>query len=123
MHTDKQLKSLGFSRPRPRESGFRRERHLVVGGWKLDWPDAVTRNSTKPRLIVRGRLLFLVSNATWRQMHKYSCHSTLHEEYYFKTLWEQCSRFQLPMPLADLTEFIERVQCGDWHEPHFYDPA
>lgn len=119
MHTDKQLTSLGFHRPRRSKI----ERHLIVGGWKPSWPDAVTRNSTKPRLIIRGRFLFLVSNTTWRKMHQYVCSPTIHQAHYFRVLWEECSRFWLPMPLGDLTEFIERVQCGDWHEPHFYDPA
>lgn len=139
MYTDPQLADLGFYR-----KGV--ERHLIIGPYynKLAWPDQITGNSRRPRLIIRGRMLFFVPVTVWREMNRYSYGSD-EKSHYFRTMWTQCSRMELPLqPHYDikkynektgyridsyltLTELVLMVKNGQWIEKDFYgnlpDPA
>lgn len=130
MYTDKQLRDLHFVR-----RGV--ERHLIIGPFsdKLHWPDAVTGNHRRPRLIIRGRMLFFVPLKVWWEMNRYSYDQKRH---YFQTLWQKCSRMNLPLEphydlkkynektsyrldsYATLAELILEVKAGKWIEKEFY---
>jgi hypothetical protein len=133
MYTDKQLSDLGFYRKGA-------ERHLIIGPYshKLLWPDQVTGNSRRPRLIIRGRFLFFVPPRVWSQMSRFSFGSDDEKSHYFTTMWKECSRMELPLrphynlakynektgyridSYLTLTELVTIVKAGQWIEKDFY---